>query len=49
VGGCGSRVGVVHMVSLVWVVVDHGGLGSLFVGGCRLSTGWDSSSICGGC
>jgi hypothetical protein len=36
------------MVSLVRVVVDHGGLGLSFVGGCRLSKGWDSSSIRGG-
>jgi hypothetical protein len=30
------------------VVVDHGGLESLFVGGCRPSTGWGSSSSHGG-
>jgi hypothetical protein len=36
------------MVSLVRVVVDHGGLGLSFVGGCRPSKGWDSSSIRGG-
>jgi hypothetical protein len=40
--------GVVRMVSLVQVVVDHGGLGLSFVGGCRPSKGWDSSSIRGG-
>jgi hypothetical protein len=35
-------------VSLVRVVVDRGGLEPPFVGGCRPSTGWGSSSSCGG-
>jgi hypothetical protein len=46
-------VAIVHAqgvvaVLLVQVVVDRGGLEPPFVGGCRPSTGWGSSSSRGG-